>query len=104
MEKQVAASIKQIEENMNHLAILNDEIRNPMTVIVAWAEMADEKVKNKILEQVGNIDTIINALDKGWLNSIKVWKFLKKYYKVGLDEDEDINDEESPDNPDEKSE
>lgn len=81
IETQVAVSIKQIEENMCDMAILNDEIRNPLTVIMACAEMSeDEEMKDKIIKCVYDIDMKINTLDKGWLQSEKVWNFLNRHY------------------------
>lgn len=100
MEKRVADSIKQIEGNMGDMAILNDEIRNPLTVIVAWAEMADTEIRDRILEQVGKIDAIINSLDRGWLQSNKVWKFLNRYYNIRHDDEEA---DRSPDGKEENS-
>ena len=95
MEIRVADSIKQIEGNMGDMAILNDEIRNPLTVIVAWAEMADKEIRDKILEQVAIIDKIINSLDRGWLQSTKVWKFLNRYYGIHNRTDQDDKKEEN---------
>jgi methyl-accepting chemotaxis protein len=83
MEKQVAASIQQIEDNLGKMAMLNDEIRNPLTVVLAYAEnIEDDKIRNTIIEQVSEIDSKVKALDRGWLQSEKVWKFLHKYYGI----------------------
>ena len=81
---------------MGDMAILNDEIRNPLTVIVAWAEMGDDNIKDKIIEQVRIIDGIINSLDRGWLQSTKVWKFLNRYYGILHGEDDNKDNEEEP--------
>jgi len=82
MEKEIATAIQQIEENMGQLAILNDEIRNPLTVIVAKAELAPKDISETILNQAYEIDRIITLLDREWLNSEKVWSFLKRYYGI----------------------
>ena len=104
MEKQVAISIKQIEDNISKLSILNDEIRNPLTVILAWAEMVeDEKTKELLLKQIYEIDSKITDLDRGWLQSEKVWKFLHRYY--GIQCGEGACEIENPDKePDENQE
>src|SRR5690606_2822621 len=41
----------QIEENVEQLAILNDTIRNPLTVIIALAEMGDTEIDRKIIRE-----------------------------------------------------
>ncbi|ADN36716.1 putative methyl-accepting chemotaxis sensory transducer [Methanolacinia petrolearia DSM 11571] len=103
MEKQVAISIKQIEDNISKLSILNDEIRNPLTVILAWAEMVeDDKTKELLLKQIYEIDSKITDLDRGWLQSEKVWKFLHRYYGIQCGEgacDVENTDKEPDENP-----
>jgi PAS domain S-box-containing protein len=70
----------QIEENVEQLAILNDTIRNPLTVIIALAEIGDTEIDRKIIKVAWEIDAIISQLDQGWLVSRKVKEFLKKHY------------------------
>ncbi len=70
----------QIEENIEQLAILNDSIRNPLTVIIALAEIGGTEVNQKIIEAAWEIDDIIDQLDQGWLISRKVKDFLKRHY------------------------
>jgi PAS domain S-box-containing protein len=70
----------QIEENIEQLAVLNDSIRNPLTVIIGLAEIGDTDIDRKIIEQAWVINAIIDRLDQGWLISRKVKAFLKKHY------------------------
>lgn len=70
----------QIEENIERLAILNDSIRNPLTVIIALAEMGDTETDRKVSREAWAINAIIDELDRGWLVSRKVKEFLKKHY------------------------
>ena len=70
----------QIEENIEQLAILNDSIRNPLTVIIALAEIGGTEVNQKIIEAAWEIDDIIDQLVQGWLISRKVKDFLKRHY------------------------
>ncbi|HOI14294.1 MAG TPA: PAS domain S-box protein [Methanoculleus sp.] len=70
----------QIEENIEQLAVLNDSIRNPLTVIIGLAEIGDTDIDKKIIEQAWAIDAIIDRLDQGWLVSRKVKEYLKKHY------------------------
>jgi PAS domain S-box-containing protein len=70
----------QIEENIEQLAVLNDSIRNPLTVIIALAEIGDTEIDRKIIQQAWAIDAIIDELDQGWLISRKVKEYLKKHH------------------------
>lgn len=104
MEKQAVVSIKQIEDNLSQMAILNDEIRNPLTVILAYSEsIEDDKTRDTIISQISEIDSKVKALDRGWLQSERVWKFLHRYYgiecKGGVLDKKEKGDE----NPDEES-
>ena len=76
-------SYQQIEKNLHQFAILNDHIRNPLSVIVLLTEMDAGSHCQQILEKSKEIDRIINQLDRGWLESEKIHQFLKKYYDIG---------------------
>ena len=76
-------SYQQIEKNLQQFAILNDHIRNPLSVIVLLTEMDDGSHCQQILEKSKEIDRIINQLDRGWLESEKIHQFLKRYYDIG---------------------
>jgi PAS domain S-box-containing protein len=78
-------ALVKINKNIEQIAILNDEIRNPLAVIVGLADLSDNPLKEQIIVQAGKIDDIVTRLDRGWLESQKVKDFLKKYY--GKDED-----------------
>lgn len=80
MEDLKKKALIQIEENVEQLAILNDSIRNPLTVIIALAEMADTEIDRRIISVAWEIDAIIDQLDQGWLLSRKVKEFLMKHY------------------------
>ncbi len=103
-EKEGALLMEKIEENMCDMATLNDEIRNPLTVILACAEMSEEsKTREKIIKCVEEIDAIINTLDRGWLQSEKVWKFLNRHYRLRNSDKPRHNDEDLETEPDEES-
>ena len=76
-------SYQQIEKNLQQFAILNDHIRNPLSVIVLLTEMDAGSHCQQILEKSKEIDRIINQLDRGWLESEKIHQFLKRYYDIG---------------------
>jgi len=70
----------QIEQNFLQMAILNDQIRNPLSVIVGLASLEGGEIEERILRQAHEINAIITRLDRGWVESAKVREFLKKHY------------------------
>ena len=76
------AALHQIEKNISQLAILNDEIRNPLTIIVALADLGEKGFNEKILEQSMQINDIISRLDSGWLESAKIRDYLAKHHGI----------------------
>jgi ribosomal protein S13 len=77
--------IQQIEKNMEQFQILNDQIRNPLTVIASMASMSEWPEKEKILEQVKRIDDLVTRLDNGWIESNKVRSFLLRHFRHGAE-------------------
>ncbi|WP_250987904.1 PAS domain S-box protein [Methanoculleus oceani] len=69
----------QLGRNIEQFAILGDHIRNPLQVIVGYAEMLDDPFAGKILEQSRRIDEIITELDRGWVESANVRQFLRRH-------------------------
>jgi len=72
---------EQIGKNIERFATLVDQIRNPLAIIVGFAELKveDKKVSQVIIQQVERIDEVIKQLDEGWIESDKIRKFLRKY-------------------------
>ncbi|MEA2033999.1 MAG: transporter substrate-binding domain-containing protein [Euryarchaeota archaeon] len=83
-------ALKQIEENISQLAILNDEIRNPLTVIIGAVDMEMENSADIILKQADEINKLIRKLDQGWLESEKIREYLRKHHEI--DDTEDMED------------
>ncbi len=92
LEELKREAFSQIEQNFSELAILNDQVRNPLSVIVGIADMEPTEVNKKILEQAFEIDRIISRLDRGWVESGKVREFLKKHYGMGKNPEGDDKD------------
>jgi PAS domain S-box-containing protein len=76
-------ALEQIEKNIEQFAILGDNIRNPLAVIVGLSSLADGEISDRIIVQTKEIDRIIDQLDRGWVESENVRGFIKKYYQVG---------------------
>jgi len=76
------AALEQIQENLTQMAALNDEIRNPLAVIVGLADLEEPAFAQKILVQVKSINDLVTQLDQGWVASEKVRGFLRKHYQI----------------------
>jgi two-component system, response regulator PdtaR len=75
--------ISRIERNMEQFMILNDRIRNPLQVIRSCLELGGEiPFRSRIEEQVGIIDSLVDQLDRGWVESEKVRMFLMRHYRI----------------------
>jgi CheY-like chemotaxis protein len=77
--------VTQIEQNMEQFQILNDQIRNPLQVLMFYLEISGGEFRPKIEEQIRYIDNLVTKLDKGWVESTKVRSFLLKHYQHGAD-------------------
>ena len=71
-------AFEQIERNIEQFAILVDQIRNPLAAISLLVELeTDGETREKILAQVQRIDKLISKLDKGWLESERISRYLR---------------------------
>lgn len=71
-------AISQIDKNIAQLAALNDEIRNPLTLISMSAGIEEGPYQQRILEGVRLINRIVDRLDQGFTESEKVRRFLRR--------------------------
>lgn len=76
-------AIARIETNLVQLGTLNDQIRNPLTIISGLADEGICEHRDAIQQQVEKIDKIIDQLDHGFLDSEKVRRHLERYNKTG---------------------
>lgn len=76
---------EQIERNIEQLAILGDQVRNPLTVISGLCDLLEDRaIADKIHFQAKEIDRTITRIDNGWIESEKVRSILRRYYDVGV--------------------
>jgi len=75
----ISNTFTQLEKNIEQFAILSDNIRNPLTVIIGLADLHETEISREIIEQAKIIDDIINLLDWGWIESEKIKVYLRKY-------------------------
>ena len=79
-QEKLAESLDQISRNMVQFAILNDQIRNPLQVIMGEVMLDREPDRELVLDQIKKIDGMISRLDRGYLESEKVREFLQRHY------------------------
>ncbi|HOJ96070.1 MAG TPA: PAS domain S-box protein [Methanospirillum sp.] len=84
IESQKEEALMQIQKNLAELAILNDGVRNPLTVIAGQAELALGERAEPILAQVREIDQMIDQLDQRWHESTKILKYLHRHHGLFL--------------------
>lgn len=77
--------ITQIEHNMEQFQILNDQIRNPLQAIMGYVNLDCVHYREHITKQISMIDTLVNRLDYGWVESEKVRRFLIRHYRYNPD-------------------
>ena len=77
--------ITRLEQNMEQFQILNDQIRNPLQAIMGYVNLDCVRFRDRIMEQVRVIDSLVARLDHGWVESEKVRKFLLLHYRDAPD-------------------
>ncbi|ADC64444.1 putative PAS/PAC sensor protein [Ferroglobus placidus DSM 10642] len=75
-------ALKQIEDNIVTLATLVDKIKNPLAAITLLLEEIEGEIKEKIEEQVKKIVEIVRDIEKGWVESEDVRKFLMRNWEI----------------------
>lgn len=69
----------QIEKNIEQFSILNDQIRNPLSIILTVISDGSIPQQDVIEKQIMRIDSLVDQLDKGYLESEKVSLYLRKH-------------------------
>lgn len=85
LEQEKDAALTQVMQNLAYLSILNDEIRNPLTIISSCADLIDDALVNEqIRDQTQRIDTMVTQLDRRWIESEKILSYLRKHHQIHL--------------------
>ncbi|WP_317135922.1 histidine kinase N-terminal 7TM domain-containing protein [Methanochimaera problematica] len=84
IQKREMSALLQIEKNIEQMSLLNDNIRNPLAVIVGLSSLDDTNHSRIIIEESHKIDEIVKKLDLGCLESEKIRQFLMKHYNFKL--------------------
>ncbi|WP_319579444.1 PAS domain S-box protein [uncultured Methanospirillum sp.] len=83
LEYENKLSFAEIQKNLAQLAILNDQIRNPLSIILSCIEGLEEHDYIKVLyDQIIRIDDIVTHLDQRWIESEKILTILQKKYNI----------------------
>jgi len=82
LEKMNQCLDKQIQNNLSIQATLNDQVRNPLSIAMTMVEMGGCERGDEIIRELMRIDTVIDRLDMGFLQSEKIHTYLKKHYDV----------------------
>ncbi len=86
MEQDIEAAIRQIQVNFAQQSVLNDGIRNPLSVITGYTEcIPDDRIREMIFHQIRLIDDMVTQLDRRWNESDKILHYLQKHHNVILE-------------------
>ncbi len=86
LEREKERAAVQIQENIAQLAILNDGIRNPLTLISIYADMSEDvRITAQIQNEVKRIDEMVTNLDREWVHSGKILDYLRNHDMVAFD-------------------
>lgn len=84
VEKERRDLFSQIQKNIAEFAVLNDGIRNPLTIIAAYSDMHLAHNVDIIHQEVNRINDMITHLDRRWIESLKILGYLRKYHGIDL--------------------
>lgn len=98
LKREKSSALEQIQKNLAQLAILNDEIRNPLMIICTCADLLGTgELVDQILSQTRRIDEMVGNLDRRWIESEKVLRAIKKHYQIEPAETSALTEETGPD-------
>ena len=80
LEAEQEALLCQIKKNIVDLSMLNDGIRNPLTVILGRSDIDGCNNPDPIIKQIDRIDDLVTKLDQRWVESLKIVEFVHKHY------------------------
>ena len=79
-EKLKKMAFEQIGRNIEQFAVLGDHIRQPLQVTLGRVELLDDEETAAIIRsQVERINEYIRQLDRGWVESREIRKFLRRH-------------------------
>ena len=77
--RELLKNISELLVKVEHIAELNDQIRNPLQVIIGITDLENVEMTDQIKEQASEIDSIIRQLNIGNIEAENIRAFFKKY-------------------------
>ncbi|MDE4907155.1 PAS domain-containing protein [Methanogenium marinum] len=77
--RELLKNISELLVKVEHIAELNDQIRNPLQVIIGISDLENLEIADQIKEQANEIDSIIRQLNIGNIEAENIRAFFKKY-------------------------
>ena len=90
--RELLKNISELLVKVEHIGTLNDQIRNPLQVIIGITDLESDEMTDQIKEQANEIDKIIRQLNIGNIEADNIRAFFQKYSDVAEDVD-DISNE-----------
>lgn len=86
-------AMSQIEKSIDQIAMCNDTMRSPLTVISSLNEMNQADHNSDIQKQVKVIDDLIKKIDMRYIKSMEARELLKRHRNSATNEEPEINAE-----------
>jgi len=77
--RELLKNISELLVKVEHIAELNDQIRNPLQVIIGITDLENVEMTDQIKEQASEIDSIIRQLNIGNIEAENIRAFFKKF-------------------------
>ena len=77
--RELLKNISELLVKVEHIAELNDQIRNPLQVIIGITDLENVEMTDQIKEQASEIDSIIRQLNIVNIEAENIRSFFKKY-------------------------
>ena len=77
--RELLKNISELLVKVEHISELNDQIRNPLQVIIGITDLENLETADQIKEQANEIDSIIRQLNIGNIEAENIRMFFKKY-------------------------
>ena len=89
--RELLKNISELLVKVEQIANLNDQIRNPLQVIIGITDLENDEMTDQIKVQANEIDKIIRQLNIGKLEAENIRSFFKKYSDVAEDTEQRID-------------
>jgi PAS domain S-box-containing protein len=89
--RELLKNISELLVKVEHIGTLNDQIRNPLQVIIGITDLESDEMTDQIKEQANEIDKIIRQLNIGNIEADNIRAFFQKYSDVAEDVDDISN-------------